>query len=274
MIPNDSIDFIIFVSQTPDYRIPATAHIIQNKLCLKRAACFDINLGCSGYIYGLAVAFSLINNPTTKMVLLLAGDTPTKFVSPDDKSAILLFGDAGTATIIEKSNKETDSFFLLNSDGGGANSLMIHGGGYRNQSSFETLVAKIGTDGNQRNMEQLIMDGGEIFNFTIREVPKNINELLRAAKVNVEDIDSYTFHQANKFMLDFLIKKAKLNPEKIKFSINKFGNTSVASIPLTLIVNSQSIGNLSLLSGFGVGLSWGSALLKLGDTKLLPLFEL
>jgi len=177
-IDRKSVDVLIFVTQTPDYRIPATSIVLQNRLGLENTtACFDINLGCSGYVYGLSVAYSYVSQENIKRVLLLVGDTVTKFVSDKDKTNSFLFGDGGTATLVEKTDEFTESFFSLNSDGSRNDVLKIKAGGYRNQSSLETLLPKIQEQGNIRSDEQLFMDGTEIFNFTIREVPKDILKL-------------------------------------------------------------------------------------------------
>jgi len=276
-IARESIDFLIFVSQSPDFRIPATAIILQNRLKLSTTtAAFDINLGCSGYVYGLSVAYSFASQAKVNRVLLLVGDTVTKFSSPQDKSTALLFGDAGTATLIEKSEKYGNTYFSLNSDGDGANSLIIKGGGYRNPSSQETLLQKEDSSGNRRNDEQLFMDGAEIFNFTIKEIPNDIKTLLQYSEKKIEDIDTLVYHQANKFMLDYLTKKLKFPKEKVVYSIDKFGNTSSASIPVTIVTNFTGTGNCGrnvVLSGFGVGLSWGTALLNLSETTICEIVE-
>ncbi|MDR0831056.1 MAG: ketoacyl-ACP synthase III [Prevotellaceae bacterium] len=275
-IDKSEIDVLIFVSQTPDYRLPATACVLQNRLGLsKKTIAFDVNLGCSGYVYGLSAAYAFANIPTVQKVLLLAGDTPTKFVSPQDKSAALLFGDAGTATLLEKSDDAKDTFFNLFTDGSGFENLNIKGGGYRCMSNAQSFETEEDTEGNLRNSEQLYMNGGEIFNFTLREVPKSINELLEFSNINILEINQFVFHQANKFMINFLCKKMKIDREKFLISLNKFGNTSTASIPLTLVVNKNehNYGQV-LMSGFGVGLSWANAVIDLKNTKFLSLIEI
>jgi 3-oxoacyl-[acyl-carrier-protein] synthase-3 len=273
------IDVLIFVSQTPDFRIPATACLLQDRLGLsKETAAFDINMGCSGYVYGLSAAFSYANIPGIKKVLLLVGDTVTKFASQKDKASALLFGDAGSATLVEKKDFE-NSCFSLNTDGSGFEVLHIKAGGYRHPSSIESFKDIISDDGSIRNNEQLLMDGGEIFNFTIREVPKDINGLLQYAKIPIEEIQHLILHQANKYILDFLVKKIKCPPEKVVFSLQNYGNTSSASIPLTIAgklkeeINSGS-GKKILISGFGVGLSWASAIISMHDCFISEITEL
>lgn len=271
----EEIDGLLFVSQTPDYRLPATACVLQNRLgCRKDIIAFDVNLGCSGYVYGLGLSFSLLQQTTVKKILLLVGDTPTKFVSKEDKASVLLFGDGGTATIIEKKAGVNDSFVSFNSDGSGADSLIISGGGYRKQSSSETLAVNTDSLGNCRSMENLFMDGADIFNFTIREVPRNIKLILESADANIEDVDFFVFHQANKFMIDFLARKLKIPNSKHLFSIGKFGNTSSASIPIKIAANKELFVSKSsnvVLSGFGVGFSWSSAFITLEGCEILPI---
>ena len=276
LIDKSEIDAIIFISQTPDYRLPATACILQNRLGLaKSAIAFDVNLGCSGYVYGLSIASAFANIANFRKVLLLVGDTPTKFTSNRDKSSALLFGDAGSATIIENTNNDKDSFYNLFTDGEGSNSLIINGGGYRNISNCNSFNLTEDEDGNIRNSEQLYMNGAEIFNFTLKEVPKGINELLEANKIEISEIDHFIFHQANKFMIDFLRRKIKIPVDKFLFSLNKFGNTSSASIPLTLVLNkNEHFYNKVLLSGFGVGLSWANCCLDISNTKIIDLIEI
>jgi 3-oxoacyl-[acyl-carrier-protein] synthase-3 len=274
-IDRSEIDVVIFVSQTPDYRIPATAILLQNKLGLsKQTIAFDVNLGCSGYVYGLSIAYSFANNAGVRKVLLLVGDTPTKFTSENDKSSALLFGDAGTATLIQKTCSETVTSFNLFSDGGGSSSLIIKGGAYRNQSNADSFTLETDEDGNVRHSEQLYMNGGEIFNFTLREVSKSIHQLLELQRIEIADIDQFVFHQANKFMIDFLCKKIKIAPEKFLNSLENFGNTSAASIPLTLVVNRERNFNQVMLSGFGVGLSWGNCCTNISNAKILNLIEI
>ena len=275
-IERSEIDVLIFVSQTPDYRLPATSILLQEKLGLsKQTVAFDVNLGCSGYVYGLSIAYSFANNHNIRKVLLLVGDTPTKFISEKDKSSALLFGDSGTATLIESSKSNIYTAFNLFSDGSGQNSLIIKGGGYRNPSNKDSFELASDEDGNMRNSEQLYMNGGDIFNFTLREVPKSINQLLDFLKMNMGDINHFIFHQANKFMIDFLCKKMKIPSDKFITSLEKYGNTSAASIPLTLVVNKDKyIYNQIMMTGFGVGLSWANCYADVSNTTFLNLIEL
>jgi len=275
-IDKSTIDVLIFMSQGPDYLIPATAPILQNRLGLpKSTACFDINLGCSGYIYSLATAFAYASQKKINRVLLLDGETFSKVVSQKDKVNAPLYGDAGTATLIEKHNL-ANSYFSLYSDGSGKDSLIISAGGYRNPSSVDNLREKEMEEGNIRSEHQLYMDGMEVFNFTIKVVPKSINEILQYSENKLENIDYIVFHQANKFMTDFFAKKLKCPGEKIPYCLYRFGNTSSASIPLTIVSELQSkLKNTKkiILSGFGAGFSWGTALINFSDCYIAKLIE-
>ncbi|MDD3534873.1 MAG: ketoacyl-ACP synthase III [Candidatus Cloacimonetes bacterium] len=266
-IDRSSIDLLIFMSQTPDYLQPATAPILQNRLGLsKSCAAFDINLACSGYVYGLSTAFAYCSQEGINRVLLLVGETLTKIISFEDRATSLLFGDGATATLIEKTPGFPRSYFSLNSDGGSFEVLWIEGGAYRMPSSGETLKADKFPDGSVRNKEQLYMDGLEVFNFTMREVPKDIKNLMQFAGIDENGIDYMVLHQANKLMTDFFLKKLKFPKEKAPYSLYNYGNTSAVSIPLTMVSELQNDlqnKNLNLvLSGFGGGLSWGSAFMK------------
>jgi len=275
-IKKESIDMLIFVSQTPDYRIPATAITLQHRLGLQiSTAAFDVNLGCSGYVYGLSMAFSYASSSGIQRILLLVGDTVSKFVSKKDKTTALLFGDGGSATLIEKKGSFGDSFFSLNSDGSGADALKIKGGGYRYPSSTETLKEKVFKGGSLRNDEQLLMDGAEIFNFTLDRIPGDIKNLVAQAELDLDKIDAIILHQANKFITDYLIKKLKYPLGKVPYSIGAYGNTSGVSIPLTIVSEWDKIvsKNKFLLCGFGVGLSWATTVVEMHDCRVSDLVE-
>lgn len=271
-----SVDALIFVSQTSDYHQPATAPILQHKLGLsKDTLCFDINLACSGYVYGLATAYAYANTDGINRVLLLVGETMSKIVSRYDKVNTPLFGDAGTATLVEKGQYGC-STFSLHSDGSGANVMMIPSGGFRNQSSADSLVEKVDANGDKRTDEQFRMDGMAVFNFGMSEEPRDVKNLLSAAGVDLSQLDLLIYHQANKFMTDFFTKWLKFDKKKTPYSIKKFGNTSSASIPLTIVSELKDgypVRKNVVLSGFGAGLSWGSVLLDLSSCKISALIE-
>lgn len=259
----EDIDAIIFVSQTPDYITPATSPIIQEKLGLGQH-CFtlDISLGCSGWVYALSILAALMQNGTIRKGLLLAGDTILKFCSPKDKSTWPLFGDAGTATALEYVEAESPMQFCLNSDGSGAEAIIIRDGGYRSPVSENSLVENVVGEGIERNGLHLELDGMNVFSFGISKAPKVVNELLEYFNIEKSTIDLFTFHQANLFMNEKIRKKLKLDIEQVPYCLKDFGNTSCASIPLTLVTQkTEELKTKSLKHigcGFGVGLSWGS----------------
>ncbi|NLZ54225.1 MAG: ketoacyl-ACP synthase III [Thermoanaerobacteraceae bacterium] len=274
----DRVDGIIFISQTPDYRLPATSCIVQDKLGIsKECAAFDVNLGCSGYVYGLWMASSFIASGSLKRVLLLVGDTISKAISPNDHSTSMLFGDAGTATALEMDDSSSAMSFVLRTDGKGCNNLIIPAGGYRNPVTQENLVRKVQPVGGIRSENDLYMNGGEIFNFTIKRVPSLIKELLSSNNLDINDIDYFVFHQANEFILMHLAKKLKLSLGQTPINIDRYGNTSSASIPLTITSELSEVLRYNkkklALIGFGVGYSWGGALVDLGPLASIRLLE-
>ncbi len=278
-IDRTEIDILIFVSQTPDYRTPPTSMLLQDKLNLaKSTGAFDINLGCSGYVYGLATAFLMASQPGIRKVLLLNGETKSKAYSTKDKSTSLLFGDAGAATLVEKIDNENPTVISMNSDGSGYEHILMPGGGYRKPSSVETLLERQYEDGSIRTEEHGSMNGPAVFNFTITSVPADIKATLAEASTNWDEIDYFIPHQANKFITDHIAKKFKISPGKVLYSLDKYGNTSSVSIPLTLVSRlGQSIKNKEIkvaLSGFGVGLSWGTVITSLSHCSVSALGEL
>lgn len=272
----DSIDALIFVSQTSDYHQPATAPLLQSKLGLnKTTLAFDVNLACSGYVYGLATAFAFASQSGVDKVLLLVGETMSKTVSQYDKVSTPLFGDAGTATIISKGDFG-ESVFSLNSDGSKSDVIKMKYGGYRHPSCPEGFVEHEDADGNVRTGEQFFMDGMDVFNFGIKVEPRDIKNLLKECGKTIDDVDVLIYHQANRFMTDFFSKKLKISSDKTPYSLKHFGNTSSASIPLTIVseMNEKYLRrNNCILTGFGAGLSWGSVLLNLNKMKIIPLIE-
>jgi len=274
-IDPDSIDVLLFMSQTPDYRIPATSCLLQHRLGLSRETmCFDISLGCSGYLFALSAAFAYASMDGVKRVLLLDGETFSKIVNRRDKVDWPLYGDAGTATLVEKGDYG-DATFMLNTDGSGEEVLKIHAG-MRNPVTPESCVEREREDGNIRSDLEVFMDGMDVFNFAISKVPKSVKQLLKETDHSIDDVDHLVFHQANRFMMDFFVKKLKISPDRVPYCIHKYGNTSSASVPLTISseLNGRLDGdNLVLMSGFGAGLSWGSALMNMRDCNVSPVIE-
>jgi 3-oxoacyl-[acyl-carrier-protein] synthase-3 len=268
-----AIDTLIFVSQTPDYRLPATSCILQHRLGIASdCAAFDINMGCSGYVYGLWVAANLIKNGCADRILLLVGDTSTKLISPKDRSVALLFGDAGTATLLEKSNDISPMTFILGTDGGGSNNLIVPYGGFRNPASESSSLQKERENGNIRSDENLYMNGPEIFAFTLERVTPLIKSILKETNWSAEEVDYFIFHQANKYIIEYLSKRHKIPLEKVPIELERFGNTSSASIPLTICAALKAqLGahpQKLILTGFGVGYSWGAVSLLAGPMTI------
>ena len=272
-----SIDVLIFVSQTSDYHQPATAAILQHKLGLnKNTLAFDINLACSGYVYGLSTAYAYAQNEGVNRVLLLVGETMSKIVSRYDKVNTPLFGDAGTATLIEKREQFGQSIFSLHTDGKGAEVMMIPDGGFRNPVSADSFVEETDANGDKRSRLQFRMDGMAVFNFGMSEEPRDVKNLVEAAGLELGQVDLLIYHQANKFMTDFFSKWLKFDKAKTPYSIRKYGNTSSASIPLTIVselYEAYPERKNVILSGFGAGLSWGSVLLNLEECKISKITE-
>lgn len=270
-IDRDSIDMLLFVSQTPDYKIPGTAPLLQNKLNLpKDTACLDLSIGCSGYVYGLSTAFSYAASQGINRVLLLVGDTFSKIVNPGDKVNAPLYGDAGTATLIEKGDF-SKSYFNLFADGSGFESIIVPAGQCRIPFSKKTLAERTDNDYSVRSQNELFMNGMDVFNFSLRAVPDSINKMLLQAKISIEDIDIIVLHQANRFMTDFLIKRLKYNTGLVPYCLEKFGNTSSPSIPLTISseLSDNKIENKKvIMCGFGAGLSWGTFYAEFGKCNI------
>jgi 3-oxoacyl-[acyl-carrier-protein] synthase III len=273
----ESVDLVVLVTQTPDYILPSTACALHGRLGLaKHCAAFDINLGCSGYVYGLSLIATYIRSGAASRGLLLVGDTISKVVSQEDRSVAYLFGDAGTATALEKGD-DVSMYFVTGSDGLGAGYLQIPAGMFRAPSSAETRAARPRDGGNIRSDEHLFMNGPEIFNFTIREVPRLIDQTLAAAGWQTSDVDAFVFHQANRYMLDYLAKRMKLPLEKVIFALESFGNTSSASIPVTICdrlrERLEKRPAKVVLAGFGVGFSWAAAAIELDRPNIEPVIR-
>ncbi|AWL78740.1 3-oxoacyl-ACP synthase III family protein [Capnocytophaga canimorsus] len=275
-IDRESIDVLIFMSQTGDYKIPATASILQHRLKLSQnCACFDVSLACSGYVYALTTAFSYLNLEGINRVLLLDGETFSKIVNPKDKTNALLYGDAGTATLLEK-KQGIDFYSLLKTDGTGWEAVNIKSGGCRNVTTLDSFVEYEREDGSIGNDQQVYMNGLDVFNFTMKVVPKSVKEILEKYNFELTDMDKIVFHQANKFMTDFFVKKLKYPKENVPYSLQKYGNVSSATIPLTIsseLYHWESDRKQLLISGFGAGLSWATAIINLEDTHIFKPIE-
>lgn len=274
----NEIDLLVFLSQTPDYRMPATSILLQDRLGLPMSTmAFDISLGCSGFISALSIVYAMMQNIGFKKALLLDGETRSKVYSRKDRREAFLFGDAGIAALIERDSKFGKSYFSLNSDGSRGDLIMIPGGGYRNMSSIDTLREKVVDEyGNIRSDENGYMNGEDVFNFVIVEVPKDIKRLMTAANEDIQDMDYYVFHQANIFINNHIARKLKLDPSRIPWSIQRFGNTSSVSVPLTIVseLKDKLAGhNKLMLSAFGVGMAWGSAIVPFYNCSISDIIQ-
>lgn len=279
-INRSEIDILVFVSQTPDFaNIPNTAPILQDRLKLsKQCITFDIPLGCSGFVYGLSVVSSFLQNEGFKKGLLIFGDTLSKVVNKKDKSTSLLFGDAAGAVVLERNESGSFTHYNLGSDGSGYKAIIIPDGGFRNQFSADSLIEnEIEKDIVRTNCD-IVLDGMDVFSFGITQAPKTVKELYEFANITNEEVDFAVFHQANLMMNEMIRKKMKLESEKVPYSLEKYGNTSSASIPITMVTqlkNQLEKGkNRLLLCGFGVGLSWSTCYLETENLKVLDLIEL
>jgi 3-oxoacyl-[acyl-carrier-protein] synthase-3 len=261
-----SIDFLILATQSPDYFLPTTACILQARLGIPTTAgAFDYNLGCSAYIYGLALSKGLLTAGIASNILLIMADTYSKHLHPMDKSVRTIFGDGAAATLISAASAEKIGQIVLGTDGRGYDKLIVPAGGMRLNRSDETAVEHTDESGNTRSQDHLFMEGTEIFSFTITTVPRTVKEVLAKNELTMEEIDLFVFHQANKYMLDFLCKKCKIPSEKFYMNFADCGNTVSASIPIALARAVQDgtlkSGMKVMLVGFGVGLSWGATVI-------------
>ena len=263
-INKEDIDFILFCTQSPDYKLPSSACIIQDRLGLTtKCGAFDFNLGCSGYEYGLAVAKGLITAGVAKNVLLLTGETYNKYVHEKDKGNRTIFGDAASATVISTEGFAEIGEFSLGTDGSGAKNLIVKSGGARFPEKFNDL--RFDEGGNPVSSDHLFMDGQEIFMFTLMKVPKMIKDVCAKNDLQKEDISLFVFHQANKYMLEHLRKKLKIDEDKFFVNLAGVGNTVSSTIPIALC-DAREQGLLFgkvVLAGFGVGLSWGATILDI-----------
>jgi len=270
IITKDKIDFILFCTQSPDYSLPTTACIIQDKAGLsKTCGALDFNLGCSGYIYGLGLAKGLVETGQAKNLLLITSETYTKLINKKDKTNKTIFGDAASVSLIT-SEPNDDYFkasldkFVYGTDGSGFENLIVKNSGIKKHT--KKSINNYDENGDYKsNDDFLYMNGKEIFQFTSFEVPLLINKTLIENSLEIEDVDMFVFHQANEFMLSFVRKRCKIPEEKFFVSIKDVGNTVSSSIPIALLraINQKKIvsGNKVILAGFGVGLSLGATVI-------------
>jgi 3-oxoacyl-[acyl-carrier-protein] synthase-3 len=265
-INKEVIDFVILCTQSPDYFLPTSACLIQEQLGIPTSAgAFDINLGCSGFVYGLGIAKGLIASEQAKNILFITSETYSKFIHPKDKSNKTIFGDAAAATLISTEGFAEILNLEYGTDGKGAENLIVKNGGLRNYNKQSDEI--IDDYGNVHSDNHLYMNGSEIFLFTLAAVPKLVENTLVKNNSTLDDLDLIVFHQANKFMLDSLRKKIKIAPEKFYTYLESCGNTVSSTIPIALY-HAQKEAKLQpqskvLLAGFGVGYSWAGTVLKI-----------
>lgn len=267
-VDRSKVDLLIHCTQSPDYFLPTTACLLQDRLGLeKHCACFDINLGCSQYVYALSVAHSMLSSGVASRALVTTGDTMSRTVNARDRAIVPILGDAGSATLLERVGGEPGFLgFELGTDGGGSKHLMIPSGGFRQPRSAETAKEVTDTEGNTRSADNIYMNGAAIFHFAITVVPTTIARLLAKLNLTLADISLVLFHQANQYMLDYLAKKLKLSADQTFFFLENVGNTSGSTTPLVLTeaVRQGRVrpGGLVLMIAFGVGLSWAATVFQ------------
>ena len=262
------IDYVLNCTESADYFLPATACLLQHRLGFKLSCgAMDFNLGCSGYVYGLGLAKGLVESGQARRLLLLTGDTHSKFIHPADKSIRTLLGDGATATLVSAIESDVPSIgpFVYGTDGSGANNLIVPTGGMR-KACVQDAPLISDESGNARTINNLYMSGTEIFNLSLRVVPDTVGRILAQAGLKMEDIDLFVFHQANKFMLDHLQRKLKIPGEQFWVAMDDVGNTGSCSIPIALkrALDAGRVrpGHRVMLVGFGVGYSWGATLVR------------
>lgn len=279
LLNKDEIDALLFVSQSPDYFMPPTSNLIQGHFGLKHdMICLDINQGCAGFEIGLIQAFMLLEQESINKVVLMNADVLSPKVSIHDRNSKPLIGDAAAITIIEKSNDDKEIYCSVNMDGTGAKSLMIPAGGFRMPCSEETAIEHEDEAGNLRSLNNLVMQGDDVFNFVQREVPPMISHLLERAGMSAEEVDWFMFHQPNKFMLNKLADAIGVPYEKMPSNIvENFGNASGVTVPTTISYNlgerlEKEVFKMCM-AGFGVGLTWSSIMMEMGNLKFNKIID-
>lgn len=275
-IDRAGIDLLIFATQTPDYLLPTTACLIQERLKLPTTcAAFDINLGCSQYVYSLAVAHSMLVAGLARRALVLTGDTVSRILHPQDRAVVPLFGDAGTATLLERC-PEGQGFlrFKLGTDGKGGRFLIWPTSGLRKLKSPDTSREVTDKNGSVRSEDDMAMDGAAIFVFTLKTVPKLIDDLLAEEKLTVADVDLFIFHQASEMIVESSAKKLKIPREKLHYKLHDVGNSGGSTVAIALtdawLKGRLRPGMTVVLSAFGVGLSWAGAIVRWPESSLGP----
>jgi 3-oxoacyl-[acyl-carrier-protein] synthase-3 len=270
-----TIGALVFVTQTPDYLLPGNSMLVQQRLgMLNSSLLLDLNQGCAGYVYGLSALASLMHTAGIDRGLLLVGDTITHLLSPQDRATVPIFSDAGTATLLERAPTGKSMFFHLGADGTGAGVIQVKGGGARHPNGPQSRLTEKEADA----IQSLSMQGVDVLHYTLSQVPANVRGLLDYVGPAFGGPDYFVFHQANRLLNESLLKKLKIPVEKAPETLSEFGNTSSATIPITICHRlgkqlAEATSNI-LLSGFGVGFSWGSALIEMGPIICPPVLEI
>jgi 3-oxoacyl-[acyl-carrier-protein] synthase-3 len=258
----DSVDVLIYVSQDADYALPATACLMQQRLGLpSTAACLDVSLGCSGFVYGTWIASQMLNSSNGKRALVLCGDTSSRHLLPDDKGTLPLFGDAGVATALEFDPSWPDSYAVFGTDGTGGQHIAVEAGGRRKPYMPELHERSEDEEAQLYKESRLHLNGAAVFSFTLKRVPKLVKDTLALANLDKDELDMVVMHQANAFILEHLRKKAKIDKDKYLIDMQDFGNTSSATVPLAICHKLSEFftqPQKTMLGGFGVGWSWGA----------------
>lgn len=273
-IDKNQIGVMVFVTQSPDYRRPSSACVLQKRLGLSvDCACVEVELGCSGFIYGVQTAMSMMATSDTEYGLVLIGETASKLVDPMDKSIVMMYGDAGAAALLKKEGDDVITT-LLKSDGNRYKAIVLPAGGFRDMNpGHERFMC---SDGIERSLYDIFMDGTSVFSFSITDVPQTIKEYYEKTGTVADDYDVIVLHQANQFILKQVIKRIKAPKEKVPISIDRYGNTGGISIPLTLCdkYGEEKAGMVkALMSGFGIGLSWGVTSAVIDTAKVYPIVK-
>lgn len=257
------IDFLIVCTQSPDYVLPSTACLLQHRLGIStRAGCLDINLGCSGFVYGLGLCEGLITSGQARSILLITADTYSKYLEPTDKASRTIFGDGSAATLIRAREKASLGPFIYGTDGSGAKDLIVEDSGTRRRTAQKCDTSSLQEEGHR----VLLMNGSSVFSFAIKRVPSAVEELLRVASIPMEQVDLFVFHQANAYLLEELRSILSIPRDKFQITLEHCANTVSSTIPIALkhaqIDGKLDLGAKIVLVGFGVGYSWSATLMR------------
>ncbi len=271
-LDRNRIGIMLLVTQSPDYRRPSSACVLHKRLGLSTdCAAMEINLGCSGFVYGLQTAMNMMEQSDAEYSLLLIGETASKLVDPKDKSIVMMYGDAGAAILLER-QKGAETCSLLRTDGSRFKTIILPAGGFRDMNPPRERF--LCSDGIERTLYDIYMEGTSVFSFSISDVPRALTDYLAHTGTGVEDYDVFAFHQANQFIIKQISRKLKLPADKVPISLNRYGNTGGISIPLTLCdaygENGSGVKRV-LMAGFGIGLSWGVTSIPIDFGRVYPI---